>query len=972
MSHLLRSHQRPFGSWLASRRQSCARHASAAVKPVLEQLEERCVLSPTVQTGGVLTTSANLTHMYSFDGSLTDQYGGPTLLSDGGTMSGGRYSFNANQGVRLNGGLADTSNYSIELVMRYNALGGTTPAFKKFIDFAQRTSDHGMYVRRNTMINVDNVVLFPGSFGTGIVTAATDFHFVLARNGATGVTTIYLNGVLQATYLAGSTASNAAVPLANVLTFFEDDAGGEAAAGSTDYIAIYDGPLSATDVAALYQDSSQTPPDAVTVNEGQSAVMSGVYHDPGATTVTITSSLVGSTITQSSGPYGTWSWSFAADDGPSQSQTVVITATDNNGATATTSFQLTVNNVTPTASFINNGPVSEGSTALVSFANPVEPSSADATTLRYAYDFDDDGVFEIGASDYAGSVVSASATVPAGFLADGPGTRTVRGRILDKDGAFSEYTTTITINNAPPTLTVDHATVTVDEGQTATNSGTFGDPGVDIVSVTASFGGFNAENGVWSWFFATSDGPDQSTVTITATDSDGAVTTRSFELVVNNHAPNAAANGASVTVNEGQTASIGGTFGDPGVDTVSLSASVGTVLDNGDGTWSWSFATNDGPDQDQTVTITAMDSDGAATTATFGLVVNNLNPTITSVQSSATTTNPGQPGTPITVQGTFADPGTADTHHAVIDWGDNTQTTLNENDPGMDQSADTFTANHAYGAAGTYTVTVTLYDDDAGSAAGETTAVIQSATPAPGTVSVIDGVLYVIGTPGEDHVTINQVNEMEIKVHASFLVGNSFVTFDLAGLTMIVVDLDGGNDFFTIAGNIALPLVVLGGAGNDDLSASAASAALLGGAGNDVLRGGSRRDLLIGGKGKDRLKGGAADDILVGGSTNCDRDLNAVAAIMRAWNSRGSHHARVAAVNALFAAIDDLVADQFAGSNGDDLLHLGHGDGFSHRDRGRHGGRADKVAQSKADGRLHPGLGDNSSHHDKGRHSGHK
>ena len=33
------------------------------------------------------------------------------------------------------------------------------------------------------------------------------------------------------------------------------------------------------------------------------------------------------------------------------------------------------------------------------------------------------------------------------FLADGPASRVVRGRIIDKDGGFTDYTTTITINN---------------------------------------------------------------------------------------------------------------------------------------------------------------------------------------------------------------------------------------------------------------------------------------------------------------------------------------------------------------------------------------------------------------------------------------------------------------------------------------------------------------------------------------------
>src|SRR5262249_42504164 len=185
MSHLLRSLRRPFAFWFASRRRPLTRHAPM-VKPAIELLEERCVLtSPSIQTGGVLTTGANLTHLYNFSGSLTDQYGGPTLVdtpaTPTGTVSGGRYIFPRNAGLQLSGGLASTSNYSIELVMRYDALGGSTPAFKKFIDFANLTVDAGMYVRHNAS-NTDNVLLSPGGAGTGVVSAGVDFHFVIARN----------------------------------------------------------------------------------------------------------------------------------------------------------------------------------------------------------------------------------------------------------------------------------------------------------------------------------------------------------------------------------------------------------------------------------------------------------------------------------------------------------------------------------------------------------------------------------------------------------------------------------------------------------------------------------------------------------------------------------------------------------------------------------------------------------------------
>src|SRR5262249_4277325 len=83
-----------------------------------------------------------------------------------------------------------------------------------------------------------------------------------------------------------------------------------------------------------------------------------------------------------------------------------------------------------------------------------------------------------------------------------------------------------------------------------------------------------------------------------------------------------------VTVDEGQTATSSGTFADvDSGDVVALSASVGTVTPHAGGTWTWSFATTDGPDESQTVSIVATDLANVHTTATFGLVVNNVAPT---------------------------------------------------------------------------------------------------------------------------------------------------------------------------------------------------------------------------------------------------------------------------------------------------------------------------------------------------------
>ncbi len=94
-----------------------------------------------------------------------------------------------------------------------------------------------------------------------------------------------------------------------------------------------------------------------------------------------------------------------------------------------------------------------------------------------------------------------------------------------------------------------------------------------------------------------------------------------------NDAP-AVANAGNVPVSEGQTAANSGTWSDiDASDVVTLSASVGSVTKNANGTWNWSFNTADGPDDSQTVTITADDGHGGVTDTSFSLIVNNVAPT---------------------------------------------------------------------------------------------------------------------------------------------------------------------------------------------------------------------------------------------------------------------------------------------------------------------------------------------------------
>lgn len=126
-------------------------------------------------------------------------------------------------------------------------------------------------------------------------------------------------------------------------------------------------------------------------------------------------------------------------------------------------------------------------------------------------------------------------------------------RVFDAFGEHDDGTVTITINGAndTPSVSVANASVAVNEGQSASNSGWWSDiDASDVVTLNATVGSVTRNaDGTWSWSFNTNDGPDQSqTVTVTATDLSGAVSNTTFQLSVNNVAPDAAVSGPVSTL----------------------------------------------------------------------------------------------------------------------------------------------------------------------------------------------------------------------------------------------------------------------------------------------------------------------------------------------------------------------------------------------------------------------------------------
>jgi hypothetical protein len=288
--------------------------------------------------------------------------------------------------------------------------------------------------------------------------------------------------------------------------------------------------------------------------------------------------------------------------------------------------------------------------------------------------------------------------------------------------------------NAAPTVAADNATRTVNEGQTATNTGTYSDANAgDSVAISASVGSVTktgTNSGTWSWSFATTDGPVQSqTVTITADDGHGGVTTTTFALTVNNVAPTATL--SAPDVDEGQSIAVSLTSPqDVAADLPGLQYAFD--CGSGYGAFGNSNSTSCPTTADGTKTVKAKirDKDNGETEYTRVVTIRNAAPvagTVAITPSSATapTTNSTLTATP----SGFSDPGGDSlTYHYV--W-KNGSTVVGGDSDTLDLSQ---AGNGAKGD--TITVSVTASDGTASSSAATDSVTVKNSGPSAGTVAI--------------------------------------------------------------------------------------------------------------------------------------------------------------------------------------------------------------------------------------------
>ena len=124
---------------------------------------------------------------------------------------------------------------------------------------------------------------------------------------------------------------------------------------------------------------------------------------------------------------------------------------DKDGGVADYSTSVIVSNVAPIGTFINSGPIVAGGSVSVAIANAYDPSSADmANGLRYSFSVNSAGL----ATVYGNATSQSVAT----FILGTQGVVPIYGRIFDKDGDYTNYTTFVTVtgstSNTAPTLSL--------------------------------------------------------------------------------------------------------------------------------------------------------------------------------------------------------------------------------------------------------------------------------------------------------------------------------------------------------------------------------------------------------------------------------------------------------------------------------------------------------------------------------------
>jgi hypothetical protein len=381
-------------------------------------------------------------------------------------------------------------------------------------------------------------------------------------------------------------------------------------------------------------------------------------------------------------------------------------------------------NTAPTA--VPGGPYSGVEGTPVSFDGSGS-SDSDGNPLQYRWDFDNNGMYDTGWS----SSPTATHTYDDDFsgyvklqVSDYMDTHsdTVSVEIINEAPDITAYDTSI-LENEFATLVVEIDDPSPDDTFTATIQWGDGSP-IETYPISAGETIFSA-NHQYPDDNPTGTSQDDYWVSVTIQDDDLGEDTDTAIVTVYNVPPTAYA-GSDQTIDEGQTAIFSGSYTDPGPEDTHIfdwnCAYFGHIAST--------LATTKvyGDDGVLTVYFTVTDDDTGTHTDQTLVIVNNLDPTVNPITMTHdfTATNPQfiLPGHVLTFSAFATDPGSDDLTF-TWNWGDSpvvtTSTYYNDGmapdflpSPDINPPAVTDTATHSYAAPDTYTVTLTVEDDDGG------------------------------------------------------------------------------------------------------------------------------------------------------------------------------------------------------------------------------------------------------------------
>ncbi len=537
----------------------------------------------------------------------------------------------------------------------------TTTRGGEIIGFGDATSGTSSNADRQVYMQNDGHLAFRTMSGTNSMVVSTstyndgNWHYVAATQTSSGMTL----------YVDGQPAANNTVPTAGNYTGYwrvgGDTTGNSTSAyfaGTIDETAVYPSALSAQTVLAHFNaGGGNVPPNAAftaTVTPLTAAVDASMTVDPDGTIASYawnfgdSSTGAGKTVSHSYTAAGTY--------------VVVLTATDNRGATSKVSHSVTVGaNKPPTANFtsvIANLKVT---------ADASTSSDADGTIASYAWNFGD-------------GTTATGKTAAHTYAADGSYTVTLT--VTDDLGATDSATQSVTV--AANKVPVAAFTKTAAGLAATADATTSQDPDGTIASYAWDFGdSATATSKTAAHTYAASG---TFTITLTVTDNQGATGTTSQSVTVTapNQPPVAAfttttanlvlsTDGTTSKDPDGSIASYAWNFGDGGAATGAKAAHTYAA----DGTF--------------TVKLTVTDNQGATASTSQSVTVAANKPPVASFTSVIANLKVS------TNASTSSDP---DGTIASYAW-----------EFGDGATATGQTASHTYSAAGTYTVKLTVTDN---------------------------------------------------------------------------------------------------------------------------------------------------------------------------------------------------------------------------------------------------------------------